>query len=106
MKGNPVAVAISEHGLSVHHIYRDESDVQLFSFVIDDAVMAGEASGPSVAQPNLFGTSDAQSHDEAELNVGTGDGVDQNDWLPKDLTPEKHHEPEPWRVQNNPYFEA
>jgi len=130
IKGSVIAVAIADQGLVVRHLYRDESGGELLSYVIDRSVLEGNLdmlgqdhanpfAAPTATNVSLAGaipvTDDpprergADKVSSSSENRQRGDDAvpfePEADWAPKDLTPEKSNEPQPWRIQSNPFFE-
>lgn len=121
MQGNPIAVAVAERGLSVRHVYHDESNVELLAYVINKSVIEGDTDPVVVDQSNPFAaiaeslkeqseteewSTDVEPDEVDELNADSEAAIEENDWLSEDETSEKKDEPQPWRVQTNPFFEA
>ena len=118
MNGNPMAVAVAEHGLRIHHIYRDESGRSLLQYVIDRESLNGEsqvttASVKKNAAPNIndvffesIEPTDLAGETQVSLSGAEVDPRADAERLPKDISSVKDEIPKPWRVQKNPFVES
>jgi hypothetical protein len=118
MRGDPVAVAVTTHGLKVRHVYHDDEGRMVLCYTIDAETLgrkrvevATEQPPPSSEPVDDSKTTADEDPSAAIGQAGESEGevnADDESWMPQDLTPrsKKRKEDESWKIRENPFFEA